>query len=302
MDDQYLHSYSILDLSPGAGWNELRTAYRSSVKKWHPDRFQSDEKRRNAEERTKEITRAYKILADFYRRHGRMPIDRYAPATAEVATPRSNSEGTAEQADHNTPASATEESPADSRPAPPPPQPRVTAKTVITVLAVLAVIYVWVLSGPPDNRTGFDPSSTVPGQPQVADSPVIAAAPAYTGPYFTHGSKIGDVYAIQGIPTATDDGVWYYGKSKVFFVNGSVDHWESHPENPLRAREDVALPVPEKKTLARGLTKLEVLALLGPPQKQTEYEWIYGSSRIFFSDGQVTGWDESPFRPLNTGR
>ena len=60
-------SYETLALTPGASVFEAKQAYRRLAKTWHPDRFvyESDTRRREAEEKMKVINDAYKtILTD----------------------------------------------------------------------------------------------------------------------------------------------------------------------------------------------------------------------------------------------
>jgi hypothetical protein len=295
MDDQFTRSYSILNLRPGAGWDELRSAYRSLVKTWHPDRFQSDSERRRAEEKTKEITRAYKTLADYYRKHGQMPADSDSPvADAEIpATTAHTDQAVAEPVNVASVAERTTHSP-DATTARPP----IDWKTIAALIAAALLIYLWLLDDPSENESV---SGALAGD-QVIDAPhagsIGNAAPQSAGRLFTRGSKIGDVYSIQGIPTKTENEIWHYGKSKVYFANGSVTRWESHLENPLRASLDVEPTIHNKEFFTQGSTKSEVMSLHGTPWRQTEHEWAYGPSRIFFADGLVTGWEESPLHPL----
>ena len=66
MSDRYTSHYHILGIGPEASWDELRQAYKSLVNIWHPDRFQQDARRRKlAEEKTKEITQSYQVLAEY---------------------------------------------------------------------------------------------------------------------------------------------------------------------------------------------------------------------------------------------
>jgi hypothetical protein len=52
-----------LEVPPDATPEQIRAAWRELTKVWHPDRFGNDEKlRRRAEEKLKEINRAYEIL------------------------------------------------------------------------------------------------------------------------------------------------------------------------------------------------------------------------------------------------
>lgn len=56
--------YECLGLSPGASPEKVKKAYRTMVKVWHPDRFQSDPALQElAHERLKEINEAYRKLS-----------------------------------------------------------------------------------------------------------------------------------------------------------------------------------------------------------------------------------------------
>jgi len=57
-------SYDILGISPSATLEEIKAAYRKCIKEWHPDQFTNHGLKflADAEERTKEINRAYEEL------------------------------------------------------------------------------------------------------------------------------------------------------------------------------------------------------------------------------------------------
>jgi len=58
--DQIEHYCQILGLQPGATEPEVREAYRTLVKVWHPDRFSGDPRlQEKAQEKLKEINAAY---------------------------------------------------------------------------------------------------------------------------------------------------------------------------------------------------------------------------------------------------
>ena len=60
------HYYQILGLQPGATEAEVREAYRTLVKVWHPDRFSGDPRlQEKAQEKLKEINAAYKWVLDY---------------------------------------------------------------------------------------------------------------------------------------------------------------------------------------------------------------------------------------------
>lgn len=55
--------YDLLELKPGASLDDVRQAYRDIVDVWHPDRFNHNQRlRKKAEEKFKEMNRAYEIL------------------------------------------------------------------------------------------------------------------------------------------------------------------------------------------------------------------------------------------------
>lgn len=59
--------YKILGVSRSASQDEIKKAYRTLSKEWHPDKYRSsgsEQKRKDAEEKYKEINRAYECLSD----------------------------------------------------------------------------------------------------------------------------------------------------------------------------------------------------------------------------------------------
>ena len=58
------NAYKILEVEPNASQDEIKTAYRNMVKKYHPDKIRSDDTAmiKGAEEKFREVQRAYEIL------------------------------------------------------------------------------------------------------------------------------------------------------------------------------------------------------------------------------------------------
>lgn len=58
--------YEVLGVDRNANENDIKNAYRNLAKKWHPDRFstKSEEERKEAEEKFKEISEAYDTLSN----------------------------------------------------------------------------------------------------------------------------------------------------------------------------------------------------------------------------------------------
>ncbi len=55
-------AYSILGLEPGSSKETIQTRFRRLIMVWHPDRFTSDEDKKNAEEELKKINNAKDLL------------------------------------------------------------------------------------------------------------------------------------------------------------------------------------------------------------------------------------------------
>ena len=56
-------AFRTLEVEPGASQEQIRAAYKTLARVWHPDRLGSDPKlRRHAEEKLKQINAAYELL------------------------------------------------------------------------------------------------------------------------------------------------------------------------------------------------------------------------------------------------
>src|SRR5258707_3766876 len=82
-----MHDYSncspTLGVTPDTDWVTLRARYKRLMGQWHPDRFSADAPGKAiAEERSKQITLAYKALEKYRRDHGALPPIEFAAADA----------------------------------------------------------------------------------------------------------------------------------------------------------------------------------------------------------------------------
>lgn len=67
MDDRdLLHAYAVLELSPPVSEALLKSRYKTLVRRWHPDRFQSDPVgQAEATQRLRDINLAYELLTTY---------------------------------------------------------------------------------------------------------------------------------------------------------------------------------------------------------------------------------------------
>ena len=251
----------LLGVAPDATEAEVKDAYRTLAKVWHPDRFQTDpDLRLKAEEKIKEINAAYQLLT-----------------TTPVAEP----------ATRNANATAPSEAPSTARPdasdvTPIPAMRRRRKFPLATAFAVLLIGGAWIAlrygrpAASPSTNSMIPvgegthtqiaeshplpaketlPSTTTqqneginestrsiqragvrPHAKQPASSLLVYPPEDPQVPYFTVGSTKDDVVRVQGKPTRITDNLFAYGLSEVYFKDGRVESWRIDPGSPLKAR------------------------------------------------------------------
>lgn len=297
-DTDWISCYEVLGVAPESNWDELRTAYRRLAQSWHPDRFAQDtQERDDAEKRIVSINQAYQALSDYYQEQGHLPGELLQrPRYTRTATP----------VDDNPPEKTYKKK---KRPGL---RTRFFSRILIPVrsvikpllfLSVVAVVYNFLSSADPDS---YEQASRPPPQTQILDKFFSPAPRKYkkTDDYFTIGSTIGEVHAIQGNPTRVVDSVWYYGDSEVLFTNGVVESWKNAEGYPLNVKlvskpsgQDISYDrLPSRFSI--GSTKKEVRAIQGKPIIELGDIWNYGVAEVYFKNGKVSGWRDSPLSIL----
>jgi hypothetical protein len=259
MDSETLEaSYTTLKLTPGAKFHEIKHAYRTLVKHWHPDRFATDAaQQRQALEHFHAITQAYAMLRAHraaedlsyahagWRRQGVRALARVGRGAwwlglggliiigcyavqptfrhaASSAPPPNLSGGLAQS---------------------------VSAHAYVTVGSTYDAVRA--IQGPPTwatdriweyggSRLYFQGGRVIgwdiwPGSPLKVQ--LLPLAPMNPVPAsFTIGSTKDEVLAVQGTPTRMTERLWEYGASRVFFTDNRVTRWEVWPGSPLHTR------------------------------------------------------------------
>ena len=309
-EPEFSRFYKILGAEPGCSWREVRQAYRRQAQSWHPDRFpESSPERAEAEKKFVRINRAYQVLGAYWKQFGELPGQKQKTRTVDDEKHRTpgRTTGPPSQATTSRPTPTRKQS--DSRTerrARPSEYRAISLMTLVALcVGVYAVLY-WNPGQSVDSRLPERPSQTDSAAKIDRDLPRIVKRPRDdpSQRYFTVGSSMSKVNELQGIPERIEGETWVYGTSKVHFVDGLVASWEIGVSDPLYAMQtydsdEQATAEPQHSgKIVKGATKADVQAIQGKPLFQSEDVWEYRVSRIYFKDGKVVGWHNSPLDPL----
>jgi hypothetical protein len=290
-NDDIAYCYHALGISADTpAWSMVRKSYRKLINQWHPDRARDASSQRVAEDQTKTINVAYEKLARFYEEHGYLPpnpsaIRRRAPSPAKQPSPAPKTASAPEPVFEQHTADSTIDS------------PEYGLNGIRFLLAlVIAAATVSIIFFPVFNTP--NPGESSNGSVHPKNSTPSTRRPAVNAPVFTLGSTLGEVIAAQGVPTRTDDNIWYFGLSSVVFNNGVVTSWQEHPDNPLHIDADETANSLAGEFFTYGSSRAHVSTVQGKPTRIEDDVWYYGESMIYFDNNKVIAWHESPFSPL----
>ena len=277
----YAKCYAILGVFPDDDWSTVRNAYQRQIRRWHPDRYQNRSHQELAEEKTKALNYAYHELSDYHRRCGALPADGNSSPSVHSShpTPASNEENFNDQADFQASESGA-------------------------------------------YPFGNDTESEAPrrrrfGGPAAAVTILALAYLVWGGEWFTTPEQedLGHATEVDTTKSSKELSVELFGRplgaDKTTIRTRDMER-SSQPGKSLRqadaftsSQSAYAQPLPgsiRTGRFGRDSSQAEVLIAQGPPLRQTEHVWYYGTSRVFFRYGKVSGWYESPTHPLNAVR
>jgi len=289
--------YRVLGLSPGAGPNEIRRAYRQLVQQWHPDLFKpGSPMQTTAEDMTKEINEAYGQLF-------RKKLYRHYPPPEEAREPGAHGPAGAPGRRTDRPAAGAPK----SRAAKASRWARVRrgwkalrrrrsvrwSAAALGLAALGAGVWSW-WPQHPLALLGVMPAGTTASLPAAvsADPPRPTAAPTPDPPAPTAPPVAAVLPAPAPAPAeATRRRQW-----------PTADHllslaptWPGRPAEP----DPISEAVPDKLAAADKLiaelfepgdSKARVKAVQGLPDEEGNSVLRYGSSLVYFREGRVRGW------------
>ena len=269
-------------LTPGATKDEIKDAYRTLAKVWHPDRFPGDEHlRQKAEDKLKEINSAYQILS-----------------TPAEEIPRRQSARTASQSDAPSP-TTTEDSGEE------PYQDASTGNfrasfrtkrrrnmTQLSVAIILVAVAIW--------------AALQHGRFLLSEFGTATATVGSVGRQMA--SAVTD--KIQTETVGRDTATGQESKQKMQSPKqGTID--SANPANKTAANPRTKATASDRASLlvfppedpgvpyfTVGSTKDDVIRVQGVPTRITGSVFAYGHSEVYFKDGRVQSWQMDPSSPL----
>jgi hypothetical protein len=267
-------AYATLGLNPDCPWDDVRRQHKRLAFAWHPDRHAATPNAKIALERAKEINAAYDKLSAHYRDQIQRGVI----------------------ADNNQPeaeASHTNASVSDER--------QHARPYVLAAVAACAGVF-WLLtrlvvSYDADNPDATDPvfASTESMSPVQEHSDTKRSTPDSNDPPIKVGMTAELVIKHAGMPSRNEGDIWHYGDTQVYFRHGVVTHLRGAGEFDI-ADTPVAPSNPDRFTYGSSMDT--VRRIQGTPAAEGDTQWTYGPSKIYFSNGYVSGWYNSPLQPL----
>ena len=278
-----------LDLEMDATEAQIRNAYRLLVKVWHPDRFQTDQKLKEAAEtKVKEVNSAYDFLTSAASERGPWrPQSRPAPDAA--SSPFQEPPATARTASNQSPGRQTV--PIDVQASilrlRPWPIIRFSLKVAALFFALLLGRYLWIAFEVPDPAGGDVARIYDIGKDSILrglDGPkrrffdaverdwrrIVPRDSRATAPDIPQTGQAAPSVSPQTSPIAPQKPS------------------DQHPHKSPAATPKI-LPY-----ITVGSTKDEVLTQLGAPTSSSEDTLAYGKSELYLKGGSVIGWRIDP--------
>jgi hypothetical protein len=262
----------VLGLETEATESEIRRAYRLLAKTWQPERFQGDEKLKEAAaEKLKEITTAFEYLTStsIERGMGQRPVNASPFKSLEETPPEAEAAPATAATANAEPAAAEPAAIPDAIPAEQIGQ-KIKPFSMRTGWILGIAVLVCVLLAGGSIWTFLEAHNANSGQAARVDDFGKESAPAA---------------APQAAPEAAPQAAQPEPRS-------------ANSRKPARSqaatRQSAPAPPVIQSFITAGSTRAEVLAQQGPPTASSDDKLVYGKSEVYLKDGVVIGWRIDP--------
>jgi hypothetical protein len=284
--------FRTLGLEPGSKPSEVKRAYRTLVKKWHPDRHHSEtyENRALAEKKFREIDEAYKRISGRWKETAR-PESLHRKSTGQPASPFRVFKRRGEK--HRFKTDARARSKIDN-----PILSRAKIVSPLLLLSAAAALILFRLSPFSSNRSFVEETAhehkTSSSQPVVntGNSVKSPVAGGQTSVFSNNRQREANDRPGEGLqppsPGSNSSVAGPDGRKGLFIddrpgMSASVDPLFSLPPDLLNSK-----PSASNSFFSMGSTASEVLAVQGTPSRVQGQTWIYGLSEVQFRNGRVS--------------
>ena len=253
----YKQSYIILHLKTGCTWAEVRKSYKALTQKWHPDKHENNAATKNiADEKIKDINKAYKLISNYYRKNGALPDDALNESTLQKRDPTSNpkkdtrTKQGSKTTQHSSTVDRVYQNSASLKSSPNKP---IYVLSIVMLLSLGAYLLQNESDAPNyikqekhiDNNN-LETNNSLTDRKSDTKTELKPINPLHYTPkdrlYFSYGATLSEVASIQGTPDRIEGNIWYYGKSEVHFREGKVVRWIRTAKKPLNAQLQIIKP------------------------------------------------------------
>lgn len=270
-----------LDLDDDATEKQIRDAYRTLVKVWHPDRFQSDAAlRETADSKLKALNAAYLLLTTSQESRTKNRTPRPAQPSAPPVQPQSQPRRYGRRR-FRFPAAALV---------------NVGVVGVLMCGVLLAGVFLMAMDAffAADPTTGRVYSAVrahvVSNARETADTVWSQAGEHLHGllPGKNDAASLAPVAPGPDSPTDPSQASAQGGDTQ------SIPQ-SLHRREPGASRAETTRLRPY---ITAGLSRDEVIAVLGPPTSSTDTKLAYGASQLDFTNGKLNGWNIAASSPI----
>lgn len=317
-----LQDFQLLGLNPGATIGEIKTAYRTLAKRWHPDHHQlhSRQEQLQAERRFKEITLAYQRLLESAQA-AQLRQARAGKTAAEAQQSGPTADRNTEQrtkAPHRTPPGNRQPVAALGRlcdyllPGHSRYYAGIAGGLALVVTALLLLSQAdprplrtviprleqdkFILTLPKtESRETTATQEPVPSQSRTKAAPAGPSTESRPGSgFFTMGATPETVLMAQGPPDRMVGSLWFYGLSEVRFRRHRV-HGYNNFDGRLRVRAVSSKPCDSDSSnhFTLGSSRDQVICAQGTPSRVDGNRWYYGLDVIRFKHDVVAEYSNS---------